>query len=162
MQWIYIILKKYLSGHKNIDLDDFRHPYFNFCLMKKIFFSSSSTFFRMFLEVFSSYSEQWDRWRGKYGKYWNKIEKKTLSSLMLVNFTNFIRVLVSSFFCFGAFLRSFLNLFQNHSFRIYKVKISQLFFIYFCNLMQIIFWGLSLSCEKILCHFFFCNHTSKS
>lgn len=135
MQWIYLILKKYLSGHKNIDLDDFRHPYFNFCLMKKIFFSSSSTFFRMFLEVFSSYSEQWDRWRGKYGKYWNKIEKKTLSSLMLVSFTNFIRVLVSSFFvvisCFGAFLRSFLNLFQSHSFRIYKVKISQLFLYIF-------------------------------
>jgi len=36
-----------------------------------------------------------------------KLKKKTLSSLLLVNFANFIRVLVSSFFvgilCFGAF-----------------------------------------------------------
>ena len=165
MHWIYFILKKYLSGHKNIDLDDFRHPYFNFCLMNKIFFSSSSKLFRMFLEVFSSYSEQWDRWRRKYGKYWNKIEKKTLSSLLLVNFANFIRVLVSSFFvgilCFGAFW--VFSQFVSKSFiQDLQSKSLTAFFTFHCNFYANFILGAQFKLWKNSLHFLLGNHTSKS
>jgi len=123
-----MILKKYLSGHKNSDLDDFRHPYFNFCLMKKDFLIFIMCYFLECFWRFFHHSVSNGTGEGGNMEDTEKKLKKRLkfSSMSLVNFVHTFRALVSSFLCVKACFLSFFNLFQSHSFKICKVKIPQL------------------------------------
>jgi hypothetical protein len=93
-------------------------------------------------------------------KYWKEIEKKTWSSLSLVNFVHTFRALVSSFFVHKSLFLSHFNLFQSHSFKICKVKIPQLLsFSFNFSSMKFFIWGSVLAVKNFFSAFLSYNHT---